>query len=80
MEMEVMKCVGKLEEMQWCTVRQKDVSETEGEGLPNNDQASDTIWSRNVGYKEETRKTDWCGHVMGRAEERILRKVLRTDI
>ena len=44
----------KLEEMQWSTVRQKDASETEGEGIQN----SDAIWGRNVGYNEETRKTD----------------------
>ena len=48
----------KLEEMQWSIVRQKDASETEGEGLQNSDQASDVTRSRNVGYNEETRKTD----------------------
>ena len=36
----------------------KDASETEGEGLQNSDQASNAIWGRNVGYNEETRKTD----------------------
>ena len=39
-------------------VRQKDASETEGDGIQNSDQASNTIWGRNVGYNEETRKTD----------------------
>ena len=34
----------KLEEMQWSTVRQNDVSETEGEGLQNSDHASNSIW------------------------------------
>ena len=46
------------EEMQWCTVRQKDARDTEGEGLQNSDQASNPRWGRNVGYNEETRKTD----------------------
>ena len=49
----------KLEEMQWTTVRQKDASETEGEGLQNSNQASNAMCGRNVGYNEETRKTDW---------------------
>ena len=48
----------KLEEMQRSTVRQKDASETEGEGIQNSDQASNALWGRNVGYNEETRKTD----------------------
>ena len=48
----------KLEEMQRSTVRQKDASETEGEGIQNSDQASHAIWGRNVSYNEETRKTD----------------------
>ena len=39
-------------------MRQKDASETEGEGLQNSDQASNAIRGRNVGYNEETRKTD----------------------
>ena len=46
------------EEMQRSTVRQKDASETEGEGIQNSDQASNAIWGRNVGYNKETRKTD----------------------
>ena len=46
------------EEMQRSTVRQKDASENEGEGIENSDQASNAIWGRNVGYNEETRKTD----------------------
>ena len=37
-------------------MRQKDASETEGEGIQNSDQASNAIWGRNVGYNEETRK------------------------
>ena len=44
----------KLEEM-----RQKDDSETEGEGLQNSDQAGNSEWGRNVDYNEETRKTNW---------------------
>ena len=48
----------KLEEMQRSTLRQKDASETEGEGIQNSDQASNAIWGRNVGYNEDTRKTD----------------------
>ena len=40
------------------TVRQKDASETEGEGIQHSDQASNAIWGRNVGYNEETRQTD----------------------
>ena len=43
--------------MQRGTVRQKDKSKTEGEGLQNSDQVSDAIWGRNMG-NEETRKTD----------------------
>ena len=39
----------KFEEMQLSTVREKDASETEGEGLQNSDQASNAIWRRNVG-------------------------------
>ena len=49
----------KLEEMQRSTVRQKDASETEGESIQNSDQASNAIRGRNVGFNEETRKTDW---------------------
>ena len=45
-------------QMQRSTVRQKDASETEGESIQNSDQASNAIWGRNVGYNEETRKTD----------------------
>ena len=48
----------KLEEMQRSTVRQKDASETEGESIQNSDQASNAIRGRNVGYNEETSKTD----------------------
>ena len=48
----------KLEEMQRSTVRQKDASATEGESIQNSDQASNAIRGRNVGYNEETRKTD----------------------
>ena len=48
----------KLEEMQRSTVRQKDASETEGEGVQYSDQASNAIWGRNVGYNEDTRKAD----------------------
>ena len=48
----------KLEEMQRSTVRQKDASETEGEGIQNSDQASNAIWDRKVGYNEETRTSD----------------------
>ena len=48
----------KLEEMQRSTVRQKDASVTEVEGIQNSDQASNAIWGRNVGYNEETRKKD----------------------
>ena len=48
----------KLEEMQRSTVRQKDASETEGESIQNSDQASNAIRGRNVGYNEETGKTD----------------------
>ena len=54
-----MKKLDKLEEMQRSTVRQKDVSETEGEGIQNSDQASNAIWGRNVGYSEETIQTYW---------------------
>ena len=50
--------LGKLEEMQRSIVRQKDASETEGEGIQNSDQASHAIWGRNVSYNEETRQTD----------------------
>ena len=39
-------------------MRQKDVSETVGEGIQNSDQASNAIGGRNMGYNEETRKTD----------------------
>ena len=39
---------------------QKDASATNGEGIHNSDQASNAIWGRNVGYNEETRKTDLC--------------------
>ena len=39
-------------------MRQKDASETEGEGTQNNDQASNAIWGRNVGYNEDTRTPD----------------------
>ena len=39
-----------IEEMQRSTVRQKDASETEEEGLQNSDQASRAISSRNIGY------------------------------
>ena len=53
-----MSRLDKLEEMQRSTVRQKDASETEGGSIQNSDQASNAIWGRNVGYKEETRKTD----------------------
>ena len=35
--------LNKFEEMQWSTVRRKDASETEGEGLPNSDQASNAV-------------------------------------
>ena len=38
---------------------QKDASETAGEGIQDSDQASNAIWDRNVGYNEETRKTNW---------------------
>ena len=37
-------------------MRQKDASETEGEGIQNSDQASNAIWGRNVGYNEDTKK------------------------
>ena len=37
-------------------MRQKDASETEVEGIQNNEQASNAIWSRHVGYNGETRK------------------------
>ena len=47
-----------MEEMLWSTVLQKDASETKGEGIQNSDQASNAIWVRNMGYNEETRKTD----------------------
>ena len=40
------------------SVRQKDASETEGESIQNSYQASNAIRGRNVGYNEETGKTD----------------------
>ena len=46
----------KLKEMQQSTVRQKDASETEGEGLQNIDQARNAVCGRNVGSNKETRK------------------------
>ena len=50
----------KLEEMQWSrpTVRKKDASETEGEGLQNSGNASNHIWGRDVGDNEDTRKAN----------------------
>ena len=42
--------------IQWSTVRQKDASETEVEGLQTSDQAENRIWGRDVRYDEETRK------------------------
>ena len=39
-------------------MRQKDASETEGESIQNSDQARNAIRGRNVGYYEDTRKTD----------------------
>ena len=49
----------KLEDIQWSTVRQKDASETEREGLQNSNQTRNPTWGRDVGYNEETRKTNW---------------------
>ena len=46
--------VEKLEEMQWSTVRQKDASETEGEGIQNSDQASNA----NTGQKRGLQRRD----------------------
>ena len=48
----------KQEEMQRFTVRQKDVSEIEEDGLQNGDKTSNSVWDRNMGYNEVTRTTD----------------------
>ena len=56
MEAEITKWVG-AGWRNWKKCRQKDASETEGEGIQNSDQASNAIRGRNVGYNEETRKT-----------------------
>ena len=37
-------------------MRQKDASETEGEGLQNSGQTNNAIWDRNVFYDEAPRK------------------------
>ena len=58
-KMSVDRLVEKLEEMQLSTVRQKDDSETDREGLQNSDQAINALWGRNMGYNGATRKVDW---------------------
>ena len=40
--------VDKLEEMQWCVVRQKNGSEPEGKCLQNCDQTSTVVWYRDL--------------------------------
>ena len=50
----------KLEETQRSTVRQKDDSETEGEGIQHSDEASNAIWGRNVGYNKEIELVRAC--------------------
>ena len=39
-------------------MRQKDATETDGEGLQNSDQARNELWDRNVATTRATRKTD----------------------
>ena len=49
-------------------MRQK---ETKGQGQQNNDQTSNAVWGRNVGYNEAAKKSDWCEHLMGSGRKHI---------